>query len=334
MSATRRSVEVPVTNQNSSEEFDTKEDGGRMSRFVRFTEFGPPDRLEIFEVEPPQAGPGQVRVQVRSAGLNPVDYKLLAGGAASAPWGIVPPSGNGNDYSGVLDEVGDGVSGLEAGTAVFGGSRFFAQADFVVVAAETVIVKPDDVDFDTAGALDIAGRAAIASVRSLHLTPSDTVLVSAAAGGVGILAVQLARRTGATVVGTASAGNHASLEALGVIPVEYGDGLAESVRAMVPRVTAVLDNNGAATIDAGLELGVPGHRINTIAARGHKTDFGIAGVGGQAASRTDLAALADLIARGEIVLPIDSVFPLERVVDAYKRLMAGHVRGKIVLAMQ
>jgi NADPH:quinone reductase-like Zn-dependent oxidoreductase len=334
MSATRRSVEVPVTNRNNSNELDTKKNGGRMSRFVRFTQFGSPDQLKILDVEPPRAGPGQVRVQVRSAGLNPVDCKLLAGGAASAPWRIVPPSGNGNDYSGVIDEVGDGVSGLEDGTAVFGGSRFFAQADFVVVAAETVIVKPDDVDFDTAGALDIAGRAAIASVRSLHLTASDTVLVSAAAGGVGILAAQLARRTGATVVGTASASNHDLLQSLGVIPVEYGDGLVERVRAVVPRVTAVLDNNGAATIDAGLELGVPGNRINTIAARGHKSEFGIAGVGGQAASRTDLAALADLIAQGEFVLPIDSVFPLERVVDAYKRLIAGHARGKIVLAMQ
>jgi len=305
-----------------------------MSRFVRFTEFGTPDVLEMVDVEPPQPGDGQVRIQVRNAGLNPVDYKLLSGGAAAASWGVTPPSGNGNDYSGIIDAVGAGVTGLTLGTPVFGGSRFFAQADFVVAQADTVIPKPEALSFEQAGALDIAGRAAIASVRSLHLTESDTVLVSAAAGGVGVIAAQLALRTGATVVGTASAGHHDFLRELGVIPVSYGEGLVERVRARVPEVTAALDNNGPATIDAALELGVPGTRINTIAARGHRSELGILGIGGQGVSTTELADLAALIARGEVVLPIDSVFPLERVVEAYERLIAGHLRGKIVLAMQ
>ena len=305
-----------------------------MSRFVQFTEFGAPNVLRVVEVDPPQPGEGQVRVQVRCAGLNPVDYKLLAGGPAAASWGVTLPSGNGNDYSGIVDEVGAGVTGLTVGTAVYGGHRFFAQADFVVVSAETVIAKPERLSFEQAGALDIAGRAAIASVRSLHLSPSDTVLVSAAAGGVGVLASQLALRAGATVVGTASAGHHDFLRELGVIPVGYGDDLVADVRRLVPRVTAALDNNGAATIDAALELGVPGPRINTIAARGHKTELGVTGIGGQGVSRSDLAVLGELIAEGEVVLPIDSVFPLERVVEAYTRLVTGHLRGKIVLAMQ
>ena len=305
-----------------------------MSRFVRFTKFGTPDVLQIVDVEPPQPGDGQVRVQVRYAGLNPVDYKLLSGGPAAASWGVTPPSGNGNDYSGVIDAIGVGVTGLTLGTPVFGGSRFFAQADFVVVRADTVIPKPEALSFEQAGALDIAGRAAIASVRSLHLTASDTVLVSAAAGGVGVIAAQLALRTGATVVGTASAGHHDFLRELGVIPVSYGDGLVERIRALVPEVTAALDNHGPDTIDAALDLGVPGTNINTIAARGHRSELGILGIGGQGVSTTELADLAALIARGEVVLPIDSVFPLERVVEAYERLIAGHLRGKIVLAMQ
>jgi NADPH:quinone reductase-like Zn-dependent oxidoreductase len=305
-----------------------------MSRFVQFTEFGTPDVLRVVDVEPPQPGEGQVRVQVRCAGLNPVDYKLLAGGPAAEAWGVTPPSGNGNDFSGVIDEVGPGVSARAVGAAVFGGHRFFAQADFVIVAAEAVIPKPEGLNFEQAGAIDIAGRAAIASVRSLDLGPSDTVLVSAAAGGVGVLASQLALRTGATVVGTASAVHHSFLSELGVIPVEYGDDLVASVRSLVPRVTAALDNNGAATIDAALELGVPGHRINTIAARGHKTELGVTGVGGQGVPLSDLEALATLVADGEVVLPVDSVYPLERVAEAYSRLMAGHLRGKIVLAMQ
>jgi NADPH:quinone reductase-like Zn-dependent oxidoreductase len=136
------------------------------------------------------------------------------------------------------------------------------------------------------------------------------------------------------VVGTASAGHHDFLRELGVIPVAYGADLVASVRRLVPRVTAALDNNGAPTIDAALELGVPGPRINTIAARGHKTELGIMGIGGQGVSRADLETLATQVADGEIVLPIDSVFPLERVVEAYSRLRAGHLRGKIVLAMQ
>ena len=275
-----------------------------------------------------------MRVQVRCAGLNPVDYKLLSGGTAAAAWGVTLPSGNGNDYSGVIDAIGVGVTGLDLGTPVFGGSRFFAQADFVVAHADTVIPKPEALSFEQAGALDIAGRAAIASVRSLHLTASDTVLVSAAAGGVGVIAAQLALRTGATVVGTASEGHHDFLRELGVIPVSYGDGLVKRIRALVPKVSAALDNHGPDTIDAALELGVPATRINTIAARGHRAELGILGIGGQGVSTTELADLAALIARDEVVLPIDSVFPLERVVEAYERLIAGHLRGKIVLAMQ
>jgi NADPH:quinone reductase-like Zn-dependent oxidoreductase len=305
-----------------------------MARFVRFDEFGGPDVLHIVnEEQPPQAGPGQVRVRVHAAGINPVDAKILHGGPAAAKYNAVPPCGNGNDFAGVIDQVGAGVADLQVEDAVFGGKRMFAQADFVVVDADQVIPMPNGLDFDEAGCLDIAGRTAWASVDSLGLAGDDVVLVSAAAGGVGVLAAQLALRTGAKVIGTAGASNHDFLRSIGVIPVEYGEGLADRVRKVAPRVTAALDNHGPATIDAALKLGVPGSRINTIAARGHRTDAGITGIGGAEATRDDLAAVADLIASGEVVLPIDTVYPLERVREAYEHLMRGHVRGKIVLAL-
>lgn len=302
-----------------------------MARYVRIDEFGGPQVLKVVHDEQPQAARGEVRVRVRNAGLNPVDWKIFRGGAAAIANHVNPPCGNGNDFAGVIDELGSGVTGFALGDAVFGGRRMYAQADWVVIDATRVIRKPAGLGFEQAGALDIAGRAALASVRSLGLTADDTVLVSAAAGGVGVLAAQLALRTGATVIGTAGPHNHDFLRGLGIIPVAYGEGLVDRVRAVAPRVTAALDANGPATVDAALELGVVGARINTIAARGHRADAGVMNVGGQAATIGDLAALAELLASGEIVLPIDSVYPLERVREAYEHLMKGHLRGKVVL---
>lgn len=305
-----------------------------MARYVRFEKFGGPDRLHLVrEDELPHPGPGEVRVRVYSAGLNPVDLRILRGGPAAATYNAVPPCGNGNDFAGYVDEVGTEVTTVQAGDCVFGGKRMHAQGDFLTIDATKVVQKPRDLSIDEAGCLDIAGRTAWASVHSLGLTKRDTVLVSAAAGGVGVLAAQLAVRTGATVIGTASARNHDFLRTLGVIPVEYGEGLVERIRAVAPKVTATLDNNGPTTLDAALKLGVPGHRINTIAARGHRSDAGITTIGGERATLADLAAVAELIAAGEVVLPIDSVFPIERVREAYEHLAERHLLGKVVLAL-
>lgn len=304
-----------------------------MARYVRIDEFGGPEVLRVEVEEQPEAARGEVRVRVLVAGLNPVDWKIFRGGPTAATYNAVPPCGNGNDFSGVVDEVGSGVTGISEGDAVFGGKRMQAQADWVVIDASRIVRKPAALPFEQAGALDIAGRTAMASVRSLDLTDADTVLISAAAGGVGVLAAQLARRAGATVVGTASEANHEFLRGLGVTPVAYGEGLLDRLLEAAPTYTAALDNSGPITIDVALKLGVPGPRINTIAARGHRADRGITGIGGVEARPGDLEELADLIAGGDIVLPIDSVFALERVREAYEHLMTGHVRGKVVLAV-
>jgi NADPH:quinone reductase-like Zn-dependent oxidoreductase len=305
-----------------------------MSRFVQYDEFGDRSNLKVVEVQEPTAGAGQVRVRVKAAGLNPVDYKIFHGGPGAQAYGATVPSGVGNDFAGVVDQVGDGVTEFAVGDKVFGGARNFAEADYVVVPVDAIVPKPEGLSFEVAGSLPVVGRTAWASVASLDLTEDDTVLVSAAAGGVGVLAVQLAVRAGATVVGTASVENHEFLESLGVIPVAYGDGLVERLREAAPGgYTAALDNHGPQTIDVAIELGIPIARINTIAAYGPAAR-GAQGVGGSHATNADLEHMAQLLADAEIVLPIDSVFPLERVVDAYAKLEAGHVRGKIVLVTE
>lgn len=303
-------------------------------RRVQFDRLGGPEVLQVVEVEPPHPGPGEVRVHVRAAGLNPLDAKIFRGRPTASPHDVVFPSGNGGDFAGSIDELGDGVTSLDLGDDVFGGRQFHAQADFVVVRAERVVRTPPGLDVIVAGALDGVGRTAWASTASLSLTAGDVVFVSAAAGGVGVLACQLALRAGATVIGSASESNHAFLRDLGVIPVRYGPTLVEELRDAAPGpLTAALDNHGRESVDAALAAGAPPGRINTIADYAAPGDYGVGFVGGSAAGTAELAQLAELIAAGEIVLPIDSVFPLERVSEAYERLIAGHVRGKIVLAL-
>jgi NADPH:quinone reductase-like Zn-dependent oxidoreductase len=302
-----------------------------MPRRVEYTRFGGPEILELVEVARPEPGPGQIRVHVRSAGLNPIDWKIFTGRAAAA-YGVEPPSGNGNDFAGEVDALGAGVTGLEVGALVFGGARNDAQADYLVIDAANVLPVPDGLTLDQAGSLDIAARTAAAAVAAVGVASGDIVLVSAAAGGVGVIASQLAVRAGATVVGTASESNHEFLRSIGVIPVAYGDGLIDRLRDAAPGpFTAALDNHGRASIDAALGLGVATARVNTIADRPAAAELGLSAVGGAAASLAELTEVAALIASGDLVLPIDSVYPLERVRDAYEHLMAGHLRGKVVL---
>ncbi|WP_374007199.1 NADP-dependent oxidoreductase [Leifsonia sp. LS-T14] len=304
-----------------------------MPRFVQFEEFGSRDYLQVVQRERPWPGPGQILVRVMAAGLNPMDYKAYRSEQAAARMGVTLPSGIGQDFAGFVEELGERATRFEMGQAVLGTAPFASIADFVVVPEDgQVIPKPDPLTFEVAGSLGVVGRTAMATVRSLDLHERDTVLVSAAAGGVGVLAAQLAVRSGATVIGTAGEENHEYLESLGIIPVTYGDGLADRVRDLIDddRVTAVLDNYGGGTIEAALELGVPIERVNTIAAYGPAA-HGAKNVGGRAAGNAELAELAALLAENELVLPIDSIYPIERTAEAYGRLEAGHVRGKVVV---
>ncbi|MBG6053923.1 enoyl reductase [Salinibacterium sp. CAN_S4] len=306
-----------------------------MSRRVEYSQFGGPEVLHIVDVSPPHPGQGEVRVKVLAAGINPFDAKVFRGMPTSSKQKVQFPVGNGADFAGVIDEVGDGVSAFELGDAVMGGLAFSSQADFVIIAADKLIATPEGLTVEQAGSLNTAGRTAWASVRSLELGADDVVLVSAAAGGVGVIAVQLAKRTGATVIGSASVSNHDYLRSLGVIPVQYGDGMADAVRTAAPEgITAALDNFGHGFVETAMKLGAPASRINTIADYEAPEKYGVGAVGAAGASLSDLEALASLVADGSVDMEIDSVFPLERASEAYTRLLKGHLRGKIVLVTQ
>ncbi|WP_103344106.1 NADP-dependent oxidoreductase [Amycolatopsis sp. CA-126428] len=304
------------------------------SRAVRLESFGGPEVLDVREMPAPQAGPGQVRVRVTAAGLNPMDWIMTADADTAARFGLSLPAGFGTDYAGVVDQAGAGVSGFAPGDRVFGGALSRAVAGFVVVdatgetAANEVHHTPGGVDDRTAATLTIAGRTASAALAAAGAGPGDTVLIGGAAGGVGVFAVQLARVAGARVLGTGSAASAGYLRELGAEPVAYGEGLAERVRALAPGgVTAALDLYGVETVHAARELGVPDRRICTIA---RQVD-GVAGANGANAAPGALEEIARLVAAGRLRVPIAASFPIEQIRRAAELQAGRHVRGKVVI---
>lgn len=307
-----------------------------MSRFVQFDRFGGPEVLTLRERAVPEPGAGEVRIRVATAGLNPVDYKIVAYEALAAAYGTQLPSGVGNDFAGTVEALGEGVTEWGVGDRVYGGHRNGALADHLVIPAATLHRVPDALDLTTAATLDVAGATAAATVRYIAAQPGETVLVSAAAGGVGLLAAQLLVRDGVRVLGTASAHNHAFLRDLGIEPIAYGDGLVDRIRDAAPEgLDAVLDNNGAPTLAAAAELGVNPARVNTIV--GQAPDVGVlvaehgySVLGGADADPAEWAIVAERVAAGEIVVPIAGRYALEDARAAYTELAGGHVRGKLV----
>jgi NADPH:quinone reductase-like Zn-dependent oxidoreductase len=299
---------------------------------VRFDEYGGLDVLKVVDVPRPEPGPGQVLVQVKAAGINPGEAKIRAG-LLHARWPATFPSGEGSDLAGIVTETGQAVTGFSAGDEVIGWTDHRAShAEYVVVEEENLTLKPAGVPWEVAGALFVAGVTAYAAVRAVALTEGDTVVVSGASGGVGSIAVQLARRSGATVIGLASPLNHEWLAGHGVIPVTYGDGVADRIRSAADRVDAFIDTVGAEYVRLAVELGVEPSRIDTIVRSEAAARYGVKQEGSAAAaSASVLAELAGLIAAGKLEVPIAATFPLDRVQDAYRRLEEGHVRGKIVL---
>jgi len=305
-----------------------------VSRAVLLDAFGGPEVLDIREVPAPQAGPGQLRVRVTAAGLNPMDWIITADADTAARFGLTLPTGFGTDYAGVVDQVGDGVSGFAVGDRLFGGALSRAVADFVVIdlaegiAANEVHHLPDGVDDRTGATLAIAGATASAALAVVDPGPHDTVLIGGAAGGVGVFAVQLACIAGARVIGTGSATSEDFLRDLGAEPVAYGDGLADRVRALAPGgVTAAIDLYGTETVHAARELGVPDGRICTIAAQ---VD-GVASVSGANAAPDVLDEVARLVAAGRLRVPIAAGFPIEQIRRAAELQAGRHIHGKLVI---
>lgn len=299
---------------------------------VRFTEYGSEDVLQVVDVPKPVPGPGEVLVQVKAAGINPGEAKIRQG-LLHSRWPATFPSGEGSDLAGVVAETGPGVTGFAEGDEVLGYTDNRAShAEFVLAEAQNLTAKPPGVPWEAAGALSVAGATAYAAVRAVALDSGDTLVVAGAAGGVGCVAVQLARLAEATVIGLASQGNHGWLSGRGVIPVSYGDGVADRIRGAAGKVDAFIDTVGAGYVELALELGVEPSRVDTIVNFGAVEKYGVKADGNAAgASAGVLAELAGLIAAGRLEVPIAATFPLAQVQDAYRRLAVGHILGKIVL---
>jgi len=297
---------------------------------VRFDQYGGIDVLRVADVPVPEPGHGEVLVKVKAASINPGEAKIREG------WfhAIFPatfPSGEGSDLAGIVAKIGPGVQGFAAGDEVIGFTdRRASHAEYVRVEMQNLTAKPAMVSWEVAGSLAIAGSTAYAAVRAVSLKPGDTVAVSAAAGGVGSIAVQLARRTGARVIGIASPANHDWLAKHGVKPVAYGNDLSDRLRQ--EGIDAFIDTHGGGYVKLAIDLGVAPSRINTIIDFSAVGEYGVKFEGSESAKNAAvLAELAGLVASGALEVPIAATFPLENVRAAFELLEQGHTRGKIVL---
>lgn len=306
---------------------------------VRLDERGDIDVLKVRDVPRPVPAAGEVLVEVKTAGVNPGEA-MIRKGLLDERYPATLPSGQGSDLAGVVAQVGDGVEGFAVGDDVLGFSfRRSSHAEFVSVPAEQLTPKPVSVSWEAAGGLYVAGSTAYAAVRSVDLKAGDVVAVSGAAGGVGTITVQLAKRTGATVLGIAGPSNDEWLSAHGVIPVNYGDDLASRLRAAASsgstgNVDAFIDLFGDGYVALAIDqLGVAPERVDTVIDFEAVEKYGVKVEGSAVASTAAvMAELAALIASGDLEVPIAGVFPLERVQDAYRTLEERHSRGKIVLS--
>jgi NADPH:quinone reductase-like Zn-dependent oxidoreductase len=297
---------------------------------VTFDEYGGPEVLHVADVEEPHAGPGQIRIAVRAAGVNPVDWKARSGMMSG---GNPPPSPviDGREAAGVVDEVGPDVSGVEPGDQVFGFAVGGGAAERAVL--DDFARKPADLAWEEAAGLPVAVETSVRVFTVLGgVGDGDTIVINGAAGGVGTAAVQLARARGARVIGTASEGNHEFLRSLGAEPTTYGEGLVERVRALAPDgVDYAFDTAGRGAIPDLIELtGDPAH-VATIA------DFGAGSLGVKVTGGSDFRAsealgeAAELIEAGKLHLPVAQTFTFAEAPEAHRVSEAGHVRGKLVL---
>ncbi len=304
-----------------------------MPRAVQFDEYGGLDVLTVREVELKVLGNEDVRVAVKAAGINPGEAAIREG-LLEERFPSTFPSGQGSDLAGIVREVGIDVAGFAPGDEVLGWSwERSSHAEEAVVPADQLIRKPDGLGWPEAGALYVVGVTAFAAVRAVDIAEDDTVVVSAAAGGVGTITVQLLRLKGANVIGLASPDHHDWLRAKGVTPIPYGEGtLQRLIEATPDGVDAFIDLFGPDYIDLALQHDVPPHKIETIISMERAKEVGARTKGSSDASSSEiLADLADLAAANKIEIPIAATYPLDEVHEAFEQLEQRHTLGKIVL---
>lgn len=296
---------------------------------VRYHRYGGPEVLQVDEVPEPHAGPGEVRVKVQAAGVNPIDVKMREGmmsGGSSLPSPVI----TGLEAAGIVDEVGQGVTGTEVGDAVFGFTVAGAAAEHAVL--NHWAHKPDNVSVVEAAGMPLVSETAARALRELDVKAGDTVLVHGASGGVGQAAIQLARHAGASVIGTASESNHDLLRSLGATPTSYAEGLPARVAALAPDgVDAVFDAAGT-SLDELLEIaGDPGRVVTIVnfAAGG----LGVRVSGGGSRAYDALDQVADLGGKGSFTLRVAGTFDLAEAAAAETLTATGHAGGKVVLTV-
>ena len=297
-------------------------------RALQFSAYGGPEVLEWAEAPDPHAGPGKIRVAVRAASVNPIDWKIFTG-VLSGGKPMVGTGYLGYDAAGVVDEVGEGVTGVAVGDDVFGNGRH-TQAEYAVL--DSWAAKPPPIDWAVAAAAGVSGETAERGLRLLEVKAADTIFIDGGAGGVGAVAVQVAVARGARVIASASEGNQDYLREIGAIPVRYGDGVADRVRnAAGGSVDAVFDVVGQTPVDELISLAPNPAKVVTIA-NFAAAEAGVRVTGGGADSRAPeaLDEVADLLAQNKIVIKVQT-FPFERAAEAYRISLNGHLRGKLVL---
>jgi NADPH:quinone reductase-like Zn-dependent oxidoreductase len=297
-------------------------------RALQFKAYGGPEVLEWAEAPEPHPGPGQIRIAVRAASVNPIDWKAFSGALS----GGEPMAGTGylgSDAAGVVDEVGEGVSGVAVGDEVFGRGRN-TQAEFALL--DSWAAKPPPIDWAVAAAAGVAGETGERGLRLLEVKAGDTLFVDGGAGGVGAVAVQLALARGARVVASASQANHDYLREIGAIPVLYGQGVAERVRAAAGGpVDAVFDVAGKTPVQELISLVPEPSQVLSIANfAAAQAGARVTGGGADSHPMEALAEVAELLAQNKLVIKVQT-FPFDRAAEAYRISQSGHVRGKLVL---
>ncbi|KOX11524.1 NADP-dependent oxidoreductase [Streptomyces sp. NRRL B-3648] len=294
---------------------------------VSFAAFGGPDVLQLSEAEDPHAGPGRIRIAVRAAGVNPVDWRLREGQVLGAH-PIELPAGVGLDAAGVVDEVGEGVEGVEVGDRVFGeGADTYAE--FAVLSAWARM--PEGLTFEEAAGYPSVVETALRIIREVGVRSGQTLLVSGASGGVGSAVLQIARDRGITVIGTAGAANQEYLRSLGALATTYGEGWVERVRQL-GHVDTALDLAGSGVIRELVELTGDPQKVVSIADLG-APKFGVRFSGVAGSVPEALAEAVDLISRGKLHIPVEKSYPLAGAAAAHIDSQAGHTRGRRVLVI-
>lgn len=296
---------------------------------VQFSEYGGPEVLKLVEVIEPHAGPGQVRIAVRAAGVNGIDWKLRAG-ALRERYPVSFPAGVGIDAAGVVDEVGDGVVDVAIGTAVFG-SGTATYAHYAVLSSWAAM--PSGLTFEEAAGYPVPVETARRILNQVGVRAGQTLLVSGAAGGVGSATVQIARQRGIAVIGTASARNQDYLRSLGAVATTYGEGLVARVRALAPGgIDAALDIAGSGVIAELIELTGDPSRVLSIADF-RAAEQGVRFSGGGADHAAAYAEAARLFTAGALRIPLARTFRLEDAAAAQTASAVGHIAGRIVITV-